>query len=362
MPGRPLAPTGARVRPPGAKGMSLSPWREGQTAPARGRHLRAAAAAGPRYPPCVQTEPLRAHDELLALVRRRAEHEGLNVSPYPGVWFWRRDRPGPKARGHSTTLSIAATVQGSKVAHIGGRALTYDARHYFVLTGETEFASAVTRASPEEPYLSVGVNVPPELVARTLLALASAGGEAAGEPEPAFVTPLDAPMLDALCRLVRALDDPAERAVLAPLAIEEIVFRLLRSDSAALLRQAVGRGDDARIQEAMAFIRANATARLSVEDLARRMAMSPSHFAHRFRAVARVSPMRYVKHVRLHEARALLLRGARAGEVADRVGYASASHFTRDFKSCFGVPPAEYVRRLREGPQQDPAREAQPSA
>lgn len=305
-------------------------------------------------------QPPRGHAELLELVARRATSEGRTDSPYPGVHFWRRDRPGPKLRSQALTLVLAVIVQGRKVAYVGPQALTYDPLNYLVLTGETEFESEVVEASPERPYLSVGVAMPPDVVARTLLALADSDGGAGEEAAPAFVSRLDGPLVGALCRLLAAVDEPAERAVLAPLIVEEIVFRLLRSDAAALLRRAVRGGDEARIQESMAFIRANAGARLSVEELARRAAMSPSHFAHRFRAVARVSPMRYVKHVRLHEARMLLLRGARASEVADQVGYASASHFTRDFKSYFGAPPAEFARSQR--PSQDPAREAQPPA
>jgi len=88
---------------------------------------------------------------------------------------------------------------------------------------------------------------------------------------------------------------------------------------------------------------------LSVEQVARHVAMSPSHFAHRFRAIARVSPMRYLRELRLHEARALLLGGGlRASQAALRVGYDSASHFTRDFKGSFGLAPTEYVRRVRD--------------
>lgn len=299
-------------------------------------------------------ETPRGHADLLALVARRAACEGRIDSPYPGVWFWRADRPFARRKSQALTLSLAAVVQGRKVASFGAQAFTYDPFRYLVLTGEGEFESSVIEASPERPYLSIGVAMPPDVVARTLIALADSEVGGAEEPAPAFVSRLDAPIAGALCRLVEAVFDPAERAVLAPLIVEEIVFRLLRSDAAAVLRRAVRRGDEARIQESMAFIRGHAATRLTVDELARRAAMSPSHFAHRFRAVARVSPMRYVKHVRLHDARLLLLRGARASEVADRVGYASASHFTRDFKSYFGVPPAEYARRL-QGLQQDPA-------
>jgi len=86
----------------------------------------------------------------------------------------------------------------------------------------------------------------------------------------------------------------------------------------------------------------------SVDSIARQVAMSTSHFAHRFRVVARMSPMRFVKEVRLDAARALLLcKGARASEVALRVGYESPAHFARDFKRRFGASPARYARRLR---------------
>ena len=108
---------------------------------------------------------------------------------------------------------------------------------------------------------------------------------------------------------------------MAPLAVEELVFRLLRSDAAAAVYGAIRAGDARPITEAMRLMRMQAFRRLSVEAIARQVAMSPSHFAHRFRAIARMSPMRFVKEVRLDAARTLLLsEGARASDVALRVG------------------------------------------
>ena len=86
---------------------------------------------------------------------------------------------------------------------------------------------------------------------------------------------------------------------------------------------------------------------LSVDSIARQVAMSPSQFAHRFRVVARMSPMRFVKEVRLNAARALLLcEGARASEVSLRVRYESPARFARDFKPRFGASPARYARQI----------------
>ena len=75
--------------------------------------------------------------------------------------------------------------------------------------------------------------------------------------------------------------------------------------------------------------------------------MSPSHFAHRFRAVARVSPMRYLRDVRLDAARTRLLgNGVRVSEVAIEVGFESPAHFTREFKRRFGVSPSKSLAGL----------------
>jgi AraC-like DNA-binding protein len=89
---------------------------------------------------------------------------------------------------------------------------------------------------------------------------------------------------------------------------------------------------------------------LTVLAVARQVGMSASHFAHRFREIARISPMRYLRQMRLDHARTLLLsEQARPSEAAARTGFESASHFTREFKRLFGAPPADYVRRVRAG-------------
>jgi transcriptional regulator GlxA family with amidase domain len=170
-------------------------------------------------------------------------------------------------------------------------------------------------------------------------------------------------MIETLCRLCRTLDDPGERRVIAPLVLGELVFRLLRSEWAASLRRSAAHdGDHARIARAMTFMRENLGRRLSVASVARHVAMSPSHFAHRFRDVARMAPMTYLKHLRLLEARVLLVHeGLRPAEVATRVGYASATHFHRDFKQRFDLPPVAYARRFYQdvGGSQDPIRASQ---
>ena len=295
---------------------------------------------------------MSAKEQLLGALSARATRDGVTDAPYPGVHFYRASAPVHYRKMPIFGPRLIVAAQGKKLGKFPGGALVYDADHYLVVTGGTQLEGHVIEASAEKPYLALCIALAPEAVARTLLALADVA-PAQGAPlvppvVPAFVSPLDDAVATGVVRLLHALEDPVESRVIAPLVLDELVFRLLRSDAAAFVRGAVREGDGS-IQEAMRYMRANATRALRVEQVARHVGMSGSHFAHRFSAVARVSPMRFLKQLRLEAARELMLgQSVRAGDAALQVGYESTSHFTRDFKQAFGAAPGEYVRRLRE--------------
>lgn len=76
--------------------------------------------------------------------------------------------------------------------------------------------------------------------------------------------------------------------------------------------------------------------------------MSVSAFHHNFKAVTSTSPLQYLKNYRLHKARMYMLHdGMKASAAAMRVGYESASQFSREFKRYFGLTPGEDTARLR---------------
>ncbi len=77
--------------------------------------------------------------------------------------------------------------------------------------------------------------------------------------------------------------------------------------------------------------------------------MSVSGFHQHFKAVTAITPLQFLKRVRLQEARRLMLgEDLDAAHVAHRVGYGDATHFSREYKSVFGVPPMRDVKRLRK--------------
>lgn len=294
---------------------------------------------------------------LRDVVAERAVVEGVSTED-SGIHYYRVSRPCEYQKTGIQDPHLIVVAQGRKIGHFPRGDLFYDENRYLVIAGRTDLRGTVLEASPDRPYLAVCISLTPDIVARTLLALADAGSPGAEvaaaeapardrDRDPAFVAELDAELESTVVRLLYALEDPLERRVVAPLVMGELVFRLLRSDAAAWVRRSV-RDGDAAIERAMRFMRENVTRGLSVDAVARHVGMSPSHFAHRFTEVARVSPMRFLKQVRLEAARELLVgKRLRASEAATEVGYESPSHFTRDFKAKFGASPAEYARRVR---------------
>lgn len=87
---------------------------------------------------------------------------------------------------------------------------------------------------------------------------------------------------------------------------------------------------------------------LDVDTLAGEAGMSVPAFHASFKTVTRTSPIQYLKTVRLHKARLLMVQeGVSASTAAVRVGYESASQFSREFKRFLGRPPAEEATLMK---------------
>lgn len=292
--------------------------------------------------------PIVALDRVRDLVLRSAPPtDGHTVLDAPQVAICRYSESMTFRRATTFGVTLAVVLQGHKKLRIGNHAELFVApERLLVITREAAPISVSIAAGERRPFVGLSLSFPPERVARALLELGDAGVPTQAETVPAFVMDPDLAMADALERLVRTLHSPVERKLIAPLIINEILYRLLVSDSAAAIRGSVAHAPDAaRILTSMRFIETHLAEKLTVEQLAKRAGMSASHYAHRFSSVVRVSPMRFLREARLERARILLMEsGARANEVATLIGFDSPAHFTREFKRRFGVPPSHYLR------------------
>ena len=98
---------------------------------------------------------------------------------------------------------------------------------------------------------------------------------------------------------------------------------------------------------AIGWLKSNYAQPLQVEALACLVQMSPSRFHHHFRQLTAMSPLQFQKHLRLNEARRLMLtEQLDASSAAFHVGYESPSQFSREYSRQFGAPPRRDVERL----------------
>lgn len=286
--------------------------------------------------------------ELSARVARLTPFDGTHQSALPSLAL---------ARGSVPTTCmptvyqpcLAIVVQGRKRAVLNDEVFHYDALNYLVVGVTLPALGQVLEASPEHPYLSLRLNLDLEEIARLVLQLGSRGPSAATVDRGLFVARLDEHLLDAVLRLVKLLDTPEDIDMLAPVVQREIYYRLLRGELGSRLVDLAQEGGNHRIVRAVDWLKQHYAAPLRIEALAEAVHMSPSALHHRFKAVTAMSPLQYQKHLRLHEARRLMFAdGIECAAAAHRVGYESASQFSREYRRLFGAPPRAEISRLRE--------------
>jgi AraC-like DNA-binding protein len=286
-------------------------------------------------------------DTLRELVGR---HAGNSPGPsaIEGLTVTATDAPTALRSGIAEP-SLALVVQGRKRTVSGDRVFDYAAGEFLITQLDLPVVGQVTTASPERPFLGVGLRLEPSQIAAMLLeSAATLGGTSAPAPGIA-VASAGPPLLDALAHLAGLLDAPQDVPILAPLYRREVLWRLLTGPQGAVVRQiGLADGNLAHITRAVQWIRDHHDDPIRIGRLAALAGMSESTFHRHFRAVTHMTPIQYQKAVRLQQARlALVSGGLDVAEVAHAVGYDSASQFSREYRRLFGAPPGRDAQRIR---------------
>lgn len=290
-------------------------------------------------------------EELSERIARSRPRDG-SAEVRPGLFFNRISSPDYAVHG-VLEPSCCVVAEGSKEVSLGGEEFRYDAAHYLIATMGVPAVAKIVEATPQRPYLSVRFVLDPAVVTSVMVEsgmVQPQGNGGGGEVRAVDVSALDAGLLDATLRLVRLAESADEYRMLGPLVMRELVYRLLTGAQAARLRHlARFGGHDHRMVRAVKTLTDNFSKPLRVEDVAHEVGMSVSGFHAHFKSVTNMSPLQFQKHLRLQEARRLMLsENLDAGEAGFRVGYEDQSYFSRDYKRHFGEPPGRDVERLRE--------------
>lgn len=285
---------------------------------------------------------------MVDLIDRLAPDEGYTQSLLDGVTLMRSNHPLVRTPALYEP-SIVIVAQGRKRGFHGGNTYVYDAQHYLVLAVPLPF-EIETEASPQEPMLGIALRIDPTMTAELALSVDETQPHSDVRPRTMFATPVDERFGDATVRLLEALANPGEAKLLGPAIVREITYRVLTGDQGGSLRAALTQGGHfGRIAKALRRIHSQYDRELDVATLAGEANMSVPAFHAHFKAVTATSPIQYIKAMRLHQARLLMIRnGLTAATASERVGYESSSQFSREFKRMFGRSPIEEARHLKD--------------
>ena len=297
-----------------------------------------------------------SREELVERIGRALRQDG-SAQPLPGVYLYRHSVPLEQVYS-LVEPSVCVVAQGSKEFLLGESRYRYDPFHYLLVTVDLPYVGQVLEASKERPFLSLRLDLAPTLVSEILVEAGHVSPRTHADVRGITVSQVDGSLVDAMVRVARLLDDPDEAQVLLPLVTREIIYRLLKGEQGDRLRHlALLGGYTPSVARAVERLRQDFDQPLRIERLAHELGMSVSGLQHHFKAVTELSPLQFQKRLRLLEARRLMLgEDYDAASAAFRVGYHDASHFNREYKSLFGVPPMRDVQRLREEVQTQASR------
>ena len=275
-------------------------------------------------------------------------HDGSQGTAIPGLYLTRSSTV--KAPRTSLTQAVFCVVaQGSKSTLLNGQRHLYDPSQYLLVSIDLPLVGQIEEATRAKPFLGWSLVLDFDEIHTLLREIDLPRPPQRAVRSGLVVGAMDDDLLDAVHRLTRLLQRPAQIPVLAPLIRREIYYRLLLNDQSGLLSRMVAEnGKVRRIATGLEWLRRNAARPIRMEELARELHMSPSTMHSWFRSVTAMSPLQFQKQLRLQEARRIMLsESLDAGTAGRRVGYESASQFTREYRRFFGAPPMRDVDHLR---------------
>lgn len=289
--------------------------------------------------------------QLRAQLSRLLSQSDANDSAIPGLGLYRLDYPNDPVSAIYEP-SIVFVAQGRKRVVLGAEVIEYGVGTFVLTAIDLPTVSHVIEADPDQPCFVLLLRLDPAMLQQLAGEMNLHGLSETEENQVAMTLGTMTPeLLGAFVRLVSLAERTREAVIMAPLILREITFRLLMGPSAVQLRRIAKQEPRSKnIAAVVRWLREHYAKPIRIEAMAKIAQMSVSTLHRHFSALTQMSPLQYQKHLRLHEARRLLLiEGLDASTTAFRVGYESVTQFNREYKRLFGKPPLQDVKFLRSG-------------
>ena len=238
---------------------------------------------------------------------------------------------------------LVFVLQGKKIGYLSNNRFEYDSKNYLVVPTAMPF-ECETYASREEPYICILIDIKKELMQEIISSISKEESKKCKDVQiGVFQDNVTKSLEDSIYRLLKILQSKEESDILGESILREIFYRIAIGDNSHFLHKMfLENKAEAKMIRSLRTIHHEYNEHLDIPRLAKEEGMSVSSFHTHFKKVTSLSPLQYIKKIRLHKAMDLLTRkNLQVNETAYATGYESSSQFSKDFKSYYGYPPKE---------------------
>ena len=282
-------------------------------------------------------------EQIKQLVERHLPEAGLVETALKGVQLFRVTEAMPCVPAVYEP-TVVAIVSGVKEAILDGNRHAYDSNRYMLCPMTMPVEAGTPQASPEHPLVGAVISLEPRVMRDLALEMETASGaiyKPGGSPPPGLaLARWDTGFTKALLCLLELLDNPMDTAVLGPGRLRELYYAVLKGEAGAAAMRAFGVGNE--VARTIDYIATRLNEPVTIDDMASLVGMSRAVFHRRFKAATTMSPIQYVKSMRLNNAAMKIAGGMKVSEAAMGVGYVSSSQFSREFKRMYGRSPRQW--------------------
>lgn len=300
-------------------------------------------------------------EQIKQLIERKASEEGLVETGLKGVQLFRVTEPVLCAPAVYEP-SVVAIVSGTKEAILDGKRHEYDSSQYLCCSMSLPVEAGTPKASPDNPLLGVYLSLDTRVMTELAIEMESAAGairkpKSGPLPQGVALARWDDAFTEALLRLLQLGDSAADTTVLGESRLRELYYAVLKGEAGYSARRAFGIGNE--IARSIAFVSSRLNEPVTIEEMAAQVGMSRAVFHRKFKQATTMSPIQFVKAMRLNSAAMKIAGGMSVNAAAMDVGYVSSSQFSREFKRMYGQSPRQWsdANQLSVGVHAEGARE-----
>jgi len=284
--------------------------------------------------------------QIKQLIENRVNEDGILETGVKGVQLFRVTE-SLRCAPAVYEPTVIAIVNGAKEAILDGKSYVYDSSQYMCCAMSMPVEAGTPTASPDNPLLGVIISLDTRLMTQLAIEMESAAGairKPKGGPLPQgfALARWDDAFTEALLRLLQLGDSPADTAVLGDGRLREVYYAILKGDAGDSARRAFGVGNE--IARAIEYLSSRLDEAVTIEDMAAQVGMSRAVLHRKFKQATTMSPIQFVKSMRLNNAAMKIVGGMNVNEAAMEVGYVSSSQFSREFKRMYGQSPKQWSR------------------